>query len=76
MNIVRVEGEWDHVGSFSPQERQGQEERVDGEVKERLWCAGVGEREHEVFVLCASDLQLTTGLHIPVDSGVAAAFMR
>jgi len=29
-----------------------------------------------VFVLCASDLQLTTGLHIPVDSGVAAAFMR
>lgn len=29
-----------------------------------------------VFVLTASDLQLTTGLHIPVDSGVAAAFMR
>jgi hypothetical protein len=29
-----------------------------------------------VFVLCASDLQLTTGLHIPVDSGVAAAFLR
>ena len=29
-----------------------------------------------VFVLCSSDLVLTTGLHIPVDSGVAAAFMR
>lgn len=29
-----------------------------------------------VFVLCSSDLSLTTGLHIPVDSGVAAAFMR
>jgi rhamnulose-1-phosphate aldolase/alcohol dehydrogenase len=29
-----------------------------------------------VFVLCASDLPLTTGLHIPVDGGVAAAFMR
>jgi len=29
-----------------------------------------------VFVLCTSDLSLTTGLHIPVDSGVAAAFMR
>jgi rhamnulose-1-phosphate aldolase/alcohol dehydrogenase len=29
-----------------------------------------------VFVLCASDLPLTTGLHIPVDGGVAAAFLR
>jgi rhamnulose-1-phosphate aldolase/alcohol dehydrogenase len=29
-----------------------------------------------VFVLCSSDLSLTTGLHIPVDSGVAAAFLR
>jgi len=29
-----------------------------------------------VFVLCANDLPLTTGLHIPVDGGVAAAFMR
>lgn len=29
-----------------------------------------------VFVLCSSDLTLTTGLHIPVDSGVAAAFLR
>lgn len=29
-----------------------------------------------VFVLCSSDLALTTGLHIPVDSGVAAAFLR
>ena len=29
-----------------------------------------------VFVLCANDLPLTTGLHIPVDGGVAAAFLR
>ena len=29
-----------------------------------------------VYVLCASDLPLTTGLHIPVDGGVAAAFLR
>jgi rhamnulose-1-phosphate aldolase/alcohol dehydrogenase len=29
-----------------------------------------------VFVLCAGDLGLTTGLHIPVDAGVAAAFLR
>lgn len=29
-----------------------------------------------VFILCSSDLSLTTGLHIPVDSGVAAAFLR
>jgi len=29
-----------------------------------------------VFVLTASDLPLTTGLHIPVDGGVAAAFLR
>jgi rhamnulose-1-phosphate aldolase/alcohol dehydrogenase len=29
-----------------------------------------------VFVLCASDLSHTTGLHIPVDAGVAAAFLR
>lgn len=29
-----------------------------------------------VFVLVSSDLSLTTGLHIPVDSGVAAAFLR
>jgi rhamnulose-1-phosphate aldolase/alcohol dehydrogenase len=29
-----------------------------------------------VFVLCNSDLALTTGLHVPVDSGVAAAFLR
>lgn len=29
-----------------------------------------------VFVLVSSDLALTTGLHIPVDSGVAAAFLR
>jgi NAD(P)-dependent dehydrogenase (short-subunit alcohol dehydrogenase family) len=29
-----------------------------------------------VFVLTAGDLSLTTGLHVPVDSGVAAAFLR
>ena len=29
-----------------------------------------------VFVLCSSELSLTTGLHIPVDGGVAAAFLR
>ncbi len=29
-----------------------------------------------VFALTAGDLALTTGLHIPVDAGVAAAFLR
>jgi rhamnulose-1-phosphate aldolase/alcohol dehydrogenase len=29
-----------------------------------------------VFVLCSSDLDHTTGLHVPVDAGVAAAFLR
>ena len=29
-----------------------------------------------VFALAAGDLALTTGLHIPVDAGVAAAFLR
>jgi rhamnulose-1-phosphate aldolase/alcohol dehydrogenase len=29
-----------------------------------------------VFVLAANELSLTTGLHIPVDGGVAAAFLR
>jgi NAD(P)-dependent dehydrogenase (short-subunit alcohol dehydrogenase family) len=29
-----------------------------------------------VFVLTSSDLTLTTGLHVPVDGGVAAAFLR
>lgn len=29
-----------------------------------------------VFALCTSDLSHTTGLHIPVDAGVAAAFLR
>ena len=29
-----------------------------------------------VFVLCSDDLSHTTGLHIPVDGGVAAAFLR
>lgn len=29
-----------------------------------------------VFVLCGTDLTHTTGLHIPVDAGVAAAFLR
>jgi len=29
-----------------------------------------------VFALCAGELSLTTGLHVPVDAGVAAAFLR
>jgi rhamnulose-1-phosphate aldolase/alcohol dehydrogenase len=29
-----------------------------------------------VVALCAGDLSLTTGLHVPVDAGVAAAFLR
>ncbi len=29
-----------------------------------------------VFALTGGDLSQTTGLHIPVDSGVAAAFLR
>src|SRR5512133_3262362 len=29
-----------------------------------------------VFVICSPDLSHTTGLHIPVDAGVAAAFLR
>jgi rhamnulose-1-phosphate aldolase/alcohol dehydrogenase len=29
-----------------------------------------------IFALTAGDLSLTTGLHIPVDAGVAAAFLR
>ena len=29
-----------------------------------------------VFVLCSADLSHTTGVHIPVDAGVAAAFLR
>jgi hypothetical protein len=29
-----------------------------------------------VFALTAGDLSVTTGLHIPVDSGVTAGFLR
>ncbi|MCL2729170.1 MAG: bifunctional rhamnulose-1-phosphate aldolase/short-chain dehydrogenase, partial [Actinomycetia bacterium] len=29
-----------------------------------------------VFALCSADLDHTTGLHVPVDSGVTAAFLR
>jgi rhamnulose-1-phosphate aldolase/alcohol dehydrogenase len=29
-----------------------------------------------VFVLCSPEMSRTTGLHVPVDSGVAAAFLR
>ncbi len=29
-----------------------------------------------VFVLCGPDMSHTTGLHVPVDAGVAAAFLR
>ena len=36
-----------------------------------------GQRpERTVYALTAGDLSQTTGLHIPVDSGVAAAFLR
>ncbi len=28
------------------------------------------------FVLCSADMSHTTGLHVPVDAGVAAAFLR
>ncbi len=29
-----------------------------------------------VFALCSSDLARTTGMHVPVDGGVAMAFLR
>ena len=29
-----------------------------------------------VYVLCSEQLSHTTGLHVPVDAGVAAAFLR
>jgi hypothetical protein len=29
-----------------------------------------------VFALTSGDLSQTTGMHVPVDSGVAAAFLR
>ena len=29
-----------------------------------------------VFVLASAELSHTTGLHVPVDAGVAAAFLR
>ena len=29
-----------------------------------------------VFALCTADFSHTTGLHVPVDAGVAAAFLR
>ena len=29
-----------------------------------------------VFALCTSNFSHTTGLHVPVDAGVAAAFLR
>ena len=29
-----------------------------------------------VFVLCGPEMTHTTGLHVPVDAGVAAAFLR
>ena len=36
----------------------------------------MGINPQKVFALTAGDLPLTTGLHIPVDSGVAAGFLR
>jgi rhamnulose-1-phosphate aldolase/alcohol dehydrogenase len=35
-----------------------------------------GHIANAVFVLCGPDLTHTTGLHVPVDAGVAAAFLR
>ncbi|WP_370616884.1 bifunctional aldolase/short-chain dehydrogenase [Mumia sp. Pv 4-285] len=35
-----------------------------------------GNIANAVFVLCSAELSHTTGLHIPVDAGVAAAFLR
>ncbi|HET7385286.1 MAG TPA: hypothetical protein VFJ19_01325 [Nocardioidaceae bacterium] len=37
---------------------------------------GLVDVANAVFVLCPSDLSHTTGVHIPVDAGVAAAFLR
>lgn len=42
-------------------------------LKREVWPEHVAAA---VFVLTSSDLPLTTGLHIPVDGGVAAAFLR
>ncbi|HWU22832.1 MAG TPA: bifunctional aldolase/short-chain dehydrogenase [Nocardioides sp.] len=35
-----------------------------------------GNIANAVYVLCTAELSHTTGLHIPVDAGVAAAFLR
>ena len=43
------------------------------------WRHGLNGPEHcanAVFALCGPDLTHTTGLHVPVDAGVAAAFLR
>ena len=44
-------------------------------LRERIAGFGAGVA-NAVFVLCSADLSHTTGLHIPVDAGVAAAFLR
>ena len=40
--------------------------------RRRRW----GAQRAAVLALTGGDLPLTTGLHIPVDAGVAAAFLR
>ena len=46
---------------------------VTGGDVELMWVKGSGG---DLGALCAGDLPLTTGLLIPVDAGVAAAFLR
>ena len=46
---------------------------VTGGDVELIWVKGSGG---DLGALCAGDLPLTTGLLIPVDAGVAAAFLR
>ena len=35
-----------------------------------------GKSANAVFALVGGDLSHTTGMHVPVDAGVAAAFLR
>jgi NAD(P)-dependent dehydrogenase (short-subunit alcohol dehydrogenase family) len=55
------------------------EEELGGYYAQRTLLKREALPEHcanAVFVLCSDDLSHTTGLHIPVDAGVAAAFLR
>jgi rhamnose utilization protein RhaD (predicted bifunctional aldolase and dehydrogenase) len=55
---------------------------VTGAGVELVWVKGSGgdlgtlTPANAVFVLVAGELSHTTGMHIPVDAGVAAAFLR